>query len=493
MEEQAIRGVPWTLLTYAGSKALTLAAIVVLAHLLPPGDFGLFSLALLAVGFFYMFRDLGLGATLILRQDRDDARWLGSVLTLSIATGVVIALVTAAVSPLMADLLNEPQLTGLVSALALMTLFGAVGSFYEGMLQRELEFRRRLTGYLAQSILFAAVAIPLAAVGVGVWSLVIGQLAGMAAYSISLWAVNTRRIRPALDRGAVRDAFETGRGFLVQGGVAYVQQNVDYLAVGGIMGSASLGYYSMGYRLAEVPNFAIADPIAKVTFPGFARMRERGEEIGGAFLSTLKIVGLIAFPFGIILSAAADPFTRALFGDNWLPMIGPLMILGLWAAARTIEVTLGWLLNSTGHALVNGGVAAALTVPTVPLLILAAEGGSLTQVAAVVLGHNLAFIAVLAVFVRSRVGVSLRGQLNALRPVLVAAPLTWISTWGVAEATAGLPAALGLAASVLVGAIVFAAVVSAVEPGLLRYAFGQAKRSLGRPSSPATPSEVTAA
>src|SRR3954452_1858146 len=73
LEEQAIRGVPWSLLTYAGSKALTLAAIVVLAHLLPPGDFGLFSLALLAVGFFYMFRDLGLGATLILRQDRDDA------------------------------------------------------------------------------------------------------------------------------------------------------------------------------------------------------------------------------------------------------------------------------------------------------------------------------------------------------------------------------------------------------------------------------------
>jgi lipopolysaccharide exporter len=493
LEEQAIRGLPWSFLTYAGSKALQLVAIVVLAHLLPPGDFGLFSLALLAVGFFYMFRDLGLGATLILRQDRDEPHWLGTVLTLSVVTGLVIAVVTAATAPLVAELVDEPRLTGLIAVLSLMTLFGAVGSFYEGLLQRELHFRRRFLGYFAQSVIFAAVAIPLAALGAGVWSLVIGQLAGLAAYSITLWRVKTERVRPAFDRVAVNDAFHTGRGFLLQGGVSYVQQNVDYLTVGGIMGSTSLGYYSMGYRLAEVPNFAIADPIAKVTFPGFARMRQRGEDVGSAFLATLKIVGLIAFPFGLILSAAADPFTRALFGDEWLPMIGPLMVLGLWAAARTIEVTFGWLLNSTGHALITGGAAAALTVPTVPLLIIAASGGSLTQVAAVVLGHNLAFTAVLAFFVRDRVGVSLGSQLSALRPVLVAAGPTWLLTWATAEVTADIPAVLALAASVLVGAVVFVGIVSAVEPGLLRYAFAQAKRSLGRPGGPAPASEVTAA
>ena len=51
-------------------------------------------------------------------------------------------------------------------------------------------------------------------------------------------------------------------------------------------------------------------------------------------------------------------------------------------------------------------------------------------------------------------------------------------------------AIVGLGASVAVGAAVFAAVVSAVEPGLLRYAFRQTKRSLGRAPGPAAPSEV---
>jgi hypothetical protein len=129
----------------------------------------------------------------------------------------------------------------------------------------------------------------------------------------------------------------------------------------------------------------------------------------------------------------------------------------------------------------------------VPLLILAAEGGSLTQVAAVVLGHNLAFIAALSFFVRRRVGVGFRSQLGALRPVLVAAPVTWLATWATAEATASLPAILGLAASVAVGGALFAAVVSVVEPGLLRYALRQALRSVGRSAAPTPTGEVTPA
>ena len=71
MDDKAIRGLPWTVMTYAGSKAIALASTVVLARLLTPADFGTVALAFLAINLIAIFRDLGLGAALILRQDLD--------------------------------------------------------------------------------------------------------------------------------------------------------------------------------------------------------------------------------------------------------------------------------------------------------------------------------------------------------------------------------------------------------------------------------------
>ncbi len=61
-------------------------------------------------------------------------------------------------------------------------------------------------------------------------------------------------------------------------------------------------------------------------------MRNRGEEVGSAFLSTLRLVALVACPIGVLLSAAAHPFTEVVFGEKWFPMIGPLAVLGVWAS-----------------------------------------------------------------------------------------------------------------------------------------------------------------
>ena len=49
MEEKAIRGIPWTFLTLAGSRLVQILGMVVLARLLVPSDFGLVALALTSV------------------------------------------------------------------------------------------------------------------------------------------------------------------------------------------------------------------------------------------------------------------------------------------------------------------------------------------------------------------------------------------------------------------------------------------------------------
>jgi lipopolysaccharide exporter len=478
MEERAIRGVPWTFLTFGATKLITLATTVVLARLLDPTDFGLMALALLAFGFLGLLRDLGLGATLVLRQDFDE-RAHGTLLTLMIATAVGVSVLVAASAPLAAALLDEPRLNSLLPALAATSVFASLAWFYESLLQRQLDFRRRFVGQMTQTLGFGLSAIPMAVAGLGVWSLVLGQVASMVAYSGVYLLIVPYTVRPAYDGRVARDAFTTGRGFLLQGWLAWVIQNIDYLMVGRILGTAQLGYYSMAYRLSELTHFGIADPLAKVTFPAFARMRHEGRQIAGAYLSALRLVALAVILIGAVLSGAADPFTRAVFGPEWAPMVGVLAVLGLWAAAKPLQATVGWLLNSAGHAGALAMLSAAVLVPEIPLLIVAAHE-STAAVAAVVLGETLVTAVAAGLLVQRRVGVTMAAHARVLAPLVAAGAVAWAASRTVTEVTDGISPVVSLALAAAAGAAGYAAVIRILQPDTFTFARQQLRRAFGR-------------
>jgi PST family polysaccharide transporter len=468
-------------LTYAVNKAITVATTIALARLVAPREFGLVALATLTVQTISLFNDLGMGGALVLRQDLD-RRAVGTMLTLMVGMHTVIALVIFATAPLAALAFGEPRLTGILAALSGGVVLSGVSWFQEALLQRELQFRRRFLAQAAQSGTYAGVALALAFAGAQVWSIVIGQIAAVGAYTLALFALLPWRVRPAFDRAAARDAFATGRGFLVQGGLAFLRGNVDYFAVGRILGARQLGFYSMAYRLGELPYYAIADPVARVTFPAFARMRARGEDVAPRFLTTLRLVALVSCPLGVLLSAAAGPFTRAVLGPAWLPMIGPLEVLGVWAALRPLQVTIGWLLNSVGQAGLMGTLSAVILLPLLLGVCAAAWLGSITTVALVMLTEVVISLIACAIFVQRRAGVTLARQWKAVEPVAAACPLAWLAAAGVSRLHTNEPALLTLLGSVAAGTLVYAAVVSLVAPGTFPYALRRAREMVSRPA-----------
>ncbi len=466
MEDGAARGVPWAVLTYAISRLATVLTTVVLARVLLPGDFGLMAVALLVIGAAQVIGELGLGGVLVLWQDLD-RRAMGTLFSLMALLGTAAMLVLAAVAPVMAVVFDEGRLTWILVAMAPGLAVSALTWFYESLLQRELLFARRFACYVAYGVTFAVVALSLGFLGAGVWCLVVGQLAAVTAQGIAFVAVAPYRVRPAFDRAVARRAVGQGSAFMAQGGIAFLRQNADYLAVGSLLGSARLGIYSMGYRLSELPSWGVADPVAKVTFPSFARMRARGEDVGGPFRSTLGLVALVTCPVGIALSAAAGPFTTAVLGDRWASLATPLVVLGLWGAVRPVQVTLGWFLNSIGRAGSSARTSAVVSLVLVPSAFLAAAFGGITAVAGVMLAEAIV-TSVLFVFLAQRHGaVAAGGQLRALQPVIIAGGLAWVAGRLAVHASEGaVPAAVSLVLSVVAVLLTFTATIAALRPGM---------------------------
>ncbi|MCU1451788.1 MAG: lipopolysaccharide biosynthesis protein [Acidimicrobiales bacterium] len=481
MEEKAVGGVRWTLLTYAVSKAITFGATVVLSRILVPADFGVVMLAFAAINVVGLFGDLGLGATVVVRQDLD-RRSLGTVLTLLLASGTVLAILLVATAPALSSAFHEPRLRGVLMTLAPLTIVGSFNWFYQWLLQRDLEFRKRFVGFAVQTAAYAFVAIGSAAFGAGIWSIVAGHLAGQVSMAV-VYLVLARAIRPALDMRLARDLVRTSRGFLLQTAARLLQGDADYVAVGRTLGAARLGLYSMAFRLGELLYLAIADPVAKVTFPGFTRMRLRGEAVRHQYVEVLRLVALVTFPTGAVLSAVAVPFTRLVYGPHWLGMTGALSIMAVWGAVRCVQSTVEWLLNSVGGETQAGVVATVLLVVQVPLFFVAADSLGIAGVAWVLLGGVSVSLLVLVLFVAARIGVGLGEHVRAMGPVALASTGAWLAARAVSGHTPG-SALVAFAIPTALGVVVFLALVSVFVPGVVATTLDQARRAFLTPSGP---------
>lgn len=482
MDSKAVRGFTWTILSYGGNRVVTVATTIVLARLLVPEDFGLFALATLGINFVSLFSGLGLGNALVVRSDLD-RQGQGTILTLLIAAGILFAALLAAASPLVAEAFAQPRLDEMLAALAVVLSFTGANWFYDSLLQKELEFRRRFACQLARTVAYSVTGLSLAIAGAGAWSLIGAFAAGHLANGIALVALAPYRVRPSWDWPVARGLIRTGRGFVLQDSADFAQQNVDYAVVGRVLGTEPLGFYTLAYRQAELPHYAIADPVSRVTFPAFARMRSEGQDVAGAYLVALGMVGLAVMPLGAVLSGAARPFVETFFGDRWLPMTGVLAVLGIWAVARPLEVTVGWMLNATGHAGAVGRMALALLALLVPTVIVAATLGGVESVAWVMVGHAAVSLGVLTGLVRRQMGIGLGRQWRAILPLVASGAIAWAAARGLTSATESLPALVSLAASATGALFAYLAAVRLLVPSLLGQAWRRARRALGRPQS----------
>src|SRR5687768_6164824 len=108
VDRMLMTGIAWTALFRFASQGIGWIGTVIAARILTPGDYGLFGMAMLAIGLARMVEDFGMDAVLV--QDRaiggtQQARLAGFVLLV----GVLFALSFAALSQPIAGFFNEPQ------------------------------------------------------------------------------------------------------------------------------------------------------------------------------------------------------------------------------------------------------------------------------------------------------------------------------------------------------------------------------------------------
>jgi len=182
-------------------KLIGAVSQVVLAWILVPEDLGLIGLASTVMAFAILLQQGGIQQVLVHRQQRfglwsTDAFWM----SLTLAVGAAVLVMCAA--PIAARVYHEPRLIGLMAVMAAGLPLDGVSVVPIARLQVDLKFRTYAWVTFASAVSQVVMAIGLAGLGMGAYSIVVPKIPAGICAAIALWRLTKVRLRarPRLSR-----------------------------------------------------------------------------------------------------------------------------------------------------------------------------------------------------------------------------------------------------------------------------------------------------
>ncbi len=348
LTQRTIKGVFWSYLTFIGGMGLTSLTTILLARLLLPQQFGLVGYCLVAIQYLDILNTAGIDSALIARRENAEEAANGAFVA-NIVLGIVCYALTWLLAPAAAQFFNAPQVVPLLRVLGLSLPLSGLGLVPNTLLQRSLKFRKILISEVSRNFTKGATSIILAALGMGVWSLIWGQLAGILAGTTLGWILAgwrpTWRFNAAANRSILFFSFH----IILLEIAGAVRNNVDYLLVGRILGAAALGYYTLSYRIPELLIRSLNSVVGDVSLPGLAIAGSEPGLLRTFYFGYLRYIAMFVLPMGAGLALTAPIFVPLFLSAKWNPAIIPTTLISLALGIGALGYVPGVLYKAIGR------------------------------------------------------------------------------------------------------------------------------------------------
>ena len=348
LRERVIIGIGWTTLNRISQQGLKFAISVLLARLLTPEAFGLVGMIVVFTGFASLFADAGFGAALVQREEIEE-RHLSSVFWLQAGLGILLTLMLAAIAPLVAQFYGEPVLKVLTMFVAIQFTIESLGTVQTALFRRKMDFKKITIVKLVATVVSGGVAIVLALLDYGVWSLVWQTVLNTTADVAAVWILSSWYPQFLFRRSAIRELLSYSGNLLGFNAINYWTRNSDDLLIGRYVGSAGLGIYNRAYETMMLPIYLIRGIIGEVMFPTLSRLQKDVDHVRRVYLRATRTIGFISIPMMCGLMVVAESFVLALFGPKWEAVVPVLRVLCLIGIKQPVSSTTGWIFKSQGR------------------------------------------------------------------------------------------------------------------------------------------------
>jgi len=272
------------------------------------------------------------------------------------------------------------------------------------------------------------VAIGMAALGCGYWSL-IGQnvsvplVATIAVWIAMPWMPGRPRWTPEL-----RSMVRFGGTVTLNSVIVYLAYNAEKVLLGRYWGAAALGLYGRAYQLGNMPVQQLTGAAGSVAFPMLSRLQDDPPRLRRLYLKSHSLVVSLTVPAVICCAVFADEIVRALLGPKWDGAAPVVRLLSPAILVFALMNPLSWLLRATGRVERSLKLAIFLT----PVMILGILAGLRYGPSGVAMGYSgamLLLVVPLVAWAKHGTGISTADYWDCIKRPLIAGLLGGAAGW----------------------------------------------------------------
>lgn len=348
---QAISGVRWTTASSIGRAGLQFAQVIILTRILSPSDFGLVALAISIVAFLQIFADAGISNAIIHHQEISTEQ-ISSLYWFNVTSSATLAVLLALISPLLSAWFGQPDLMPLLLLAAATLAVTSLAQQLKIQAQKRLDFQSLAKVELISAMFGFCSAVVLAWHGAGAQSLMVGTFCTALTGTLLAWLMLSNGWRPQfrLRLEEIRQFIRFGLYMIGNNLANTFNSQIDIFLGSKLLGSASVGLYSMPKELNLRIAGLINPIITQVAFPIMAKAQEDEAQLRRIYLQIMRMTASVNFPIYVFMGVFATDIVALVFGPRWQDAVPLLRILSVWALIRSTINPVGSLLMARGRA-----------------------------------------------------------------------------------------------------------------------------------------------
>jgi PST family polysaccharide transporter len=288
----------------------------------------------------------GIGDAVLALRDLT-RRQIAELNTVALLIGTALVGVSYGVARPLATFFSSPQLRLVVIVAGSTYIINSLQVVPSALLQKELRFKLLSILESVRTLIQVLVTIGLALLGFGYWSLVYGTVAGSVATSLLMLFARPHPFAWPTFRALGRELRFSGH-LMISGVGWYVYSNADFLVAGRMLGAAPLGDYTVALNISSAPIEKVGNLINRVTPAFFAAVQHDLAELRRYVLRLTEVLSYVTVPASIGIALLADLIVPVVLGPKWIGVIGPLRLLGISVAYRSLNTISGRVLTAIG-------------------------------------------------------------------------------------------------------------------------------------------------
>jgi O-antigen/teichoic acid export membrane protein len=322
----SLSSVSWVTVEKVAQQALWLILFSILAPILGPGPYGVFSIVMVFIGFCELVLTDGMVEVLVTLVDLEQPH----VATTNLLAGLAAAglgLLLCGLAPAVGALFQNDDIRRLMWALAPLPLLSFLSAAPIAMLRREMQFRRLALRSIASLGLGGAAGIGLAFAGGGVWALALQVVVQRVGEVGIAWASVPLRFR----LGWSRPHFAEIRPIAVNVFSARVMMcasaQAPRLVLGYVLGPVQVGLFTLAGRFLDMVMFTMVFPRISVARIELRTLPSGSREFTQLFTVMVRDVALVSAPLLLGAAAVMPELYRIWLDPRWLPGVASAQLL----------------------------------------------------------------------------------------------------------------------------------------------------------------------